>query len=403
VRGDVVFLDVTTAADLDKYRGKIRGKIVLISPARQLDPLFDPPAHRQSDDELQALANAAPPGAPSPFQLTPEQRAANDLNTLKWLLARDEGAAVVLQPSFRDAGTVYVTSATVPYATDVPSDRRLPPWDTSQPVVVPQAVVAAEQYNGIVRLLGRGIPVQLEVNIAVRFYDDDPMSANVIAEIPGTDLKNEVAMIGGSIDSWHAATGATDNAGGAAAAMEAVRIIQSLGLRPRRTIRVALWSAEEQGTLGSHAYVAAHFGRRVGTSSPPRFEFTPEYDAFAGYFNLDYGIGRIRGVYAQGNGAVTPIFNAWLTPLKDLGASTVSLANIGATDHMPFDEIGLPGFQFIRDYMEGTNTRAAHTNMDTLDHVIEGDLKQSAAVAASFVYCLAMRDQKLPRKVTPAR
>jgi Zn-dependent M28 family amino/carboxypeptidase len=171
--------------------------------------------------------------------------------------------------------------------------------------------------------------------------------------------------------------------------MEVVRIIRSLGLKPRRTIRVALWSAEEQGTLGSRAYVAAHFGR------PP---FSAEYDHFAGYFNLDYGTGRIRGIYAQGNAAAQPIFSAWLAPLADLGASTVSLANIGATDHEPFDAIGLPAFQFLRDFMEGENTRAAHTNVDTLDHVMGDDLRQAAAVAASFVYDLAMRDDKLPRK-----
>ncbi len=398
VRGDVIFLDVNTPADLDRYRGRVRGKIVLISPARAIDPLFDPPAHRQSDEDLRVLANAPLTGEPPPFQLTPEQRAANELNISKWLLVRDEGAAVVLQPSFRDAGTVYVTSATVPYASDVPPDKRLPPWDLSTPVVVPQAVVAVEQYNRIIRLLARGVPVRLEVNIAVRFYDDDPMSANVIAEIPGSDLKGEVVMIGGSIDSWHSGTGATDNSGGAATAMEVVRIIQSLGLKPRRTIRVALWSAEEQGTLGSHAYVAAHFGRRVAASTPPRVELTPEAEKFAGYFNLDYGTGRIRGIYAQGNAAVKPIFSAWLAPLSDLEASTVSLASIGATDHIPFDEVGLPGFQFIRDYMEGNNTRAAHTNMDTFDHILGEDLKQSAAVAASVIYCLAMRDESLPRK-----
>jgi carboxypeptidase Q len=172
---------------------------------------------------------------------------------------------------------------------------------------------------------------------------------------------------------------------------------QSLGWKPRRTIRIGLWSAEEQGTLGSHAYVAVHFGRRVDA----RYEFKPEYEKFAGYFNFDYGSGRIRGVYLQGNEAVRPIFRAWLEPFKDLGASTLSLANIGAADHVSFDEIGLPGFEFIRDYMEGNNTRAPHTNMDTYDHVLADDLKQSVAVAASFIFNLAMRDEKLPRKPLP--
>jgi carboxypeptidase Q len=389
VRGQVVFLDANTVADVKKYQGKLGGKIVLMSSSLPIDPLFDPSAHRKTDDELRALADAPSPGPEVPFQLTPAQRAANELSIAKWLLVRDERAAVALMPSVRVAGTVYVTSATVPYAPEVPVAERLPPWDLSRPFVVPQAVVAAEQYNHIVRQLSRGIPVELEINIAVKFYDDDPMSANVIGEIPGTDLKDEVVMIGSSIDSWHSGTGGTDNSAGASTAMEVVRIIQALGLKPRRTIRVALWSAEEQGTLGSRAYVAAHFGKRP---------FSAEYQRFAGYFNLDYGTGRIRGIYAQGNAAAAPIFSAWLAPLADLGASTVSLANIGATDHAPFDAIGLPAFQFLRDFMEGENTRAAHTNVDTLDHVMGGDLEQAAAVAASFAYTLAMRDEKLPRK-----
>jgi hypothetical protein len=406
VRGEVVFLDVKTAEDLKKYKGKLRGKIVLFSPVRQVDPLFEPPAQRQSEEELMRLASAPPPGEAQPFQFTPEQRAAEELNYRKWKFVESEGAAVVLQPSYRDAGTVYVTSATVPNSPDVPFDKRAHAWDLSRPAVVPQANVAAEQYNRIIRLLARGIPVQLEVSISARFYDDDPMSYNVIAEIPGTDLKEEVVMVGGSIDSWHAGTGATDNAAGAAAALEVMRVLTSLGLKPRRTIRIGLWSAEEQGTLGSHAYVAAHFGRKVdgpgGQTGGARFAFKPEYEKFAGYFNFDYGTGRIRGVYLQGNEAVRPIFRAWLASFKDLGASTLSISKIGATDHVPFDEIGLPGFEFIRDYMEGNNTRAPHTNMDTYDHVLEDDLKQSAAVGASFMYNLAMRNEKLPRKPLPS-
>jgi len=286
-------------------------------------------------------------------------------------LIQTEGAAVVLQPSFCDAGTVYVAAATVPYPPDVPFEKRAQAWDISEPVVTPQANVAAEQYNRMVRLVARGIPAQLEVNITARFYDDDPMSYNVIAEIPGTDLKDEVVMVGGCIDSWHAATGATDNAVGAATALEVIRILQSLGMKPRRTIRIGLWSAEEQGSLGSRAYVAAHFGRRIGPpddrTGQARFEFKPEYGKFDAYFNLDYGTGRSRGVFLQGNEAAKPIFRALLLPFEDLGASTLSIASVGATDHMSFDEIGLPGFQWIRDYMEGNNTRAPHTNMDTYD------------------------------------
>ena len=253
VRSEVVLLDAKTVADLDQYKGKLRGKIVLFSPARQIDPLFDPPAHRRTDEELLRLANARALSEPRPFQFTPEQRLAEELNYRKWQLIQDEGAAVVMQPSYRDAGTVYVTSATVPYPPDVPFEKRAYAWDLSKPVVTPQVNVAAEQYNGIVRQVSRGIPVQLEVNIAVRFSDEDPMSHNVIAEIPGTDLKDEVVMLGSSVDSWHSGTGATDNAAGAATALEVIRILQSLKLRPRRTVRIGLWSAEEQGTLGSHA------------------------------------------------------------------------------------------------------------------------------------------------------
>jgi carboxypeptidase Q len=406
VRGEVVLFDVGTPADLHKYEGRLKGKIVLFSGARHVDPLFTPPAQRRTDEELQRLANAPVSGERTPFQPSPEQRAAEDLNYRKWELIQSEGASVVLEPSFRDAGTVYVTAATVPSPSAVPFEKRVNVWDLSRPVVTPQINVAAEQYNRIVRLVARGIPVQLEVNIATRFYDNDPMSYNVIAEIPGTDLKDEVVMIGGCIDSWHAGTGATDNAAGAATVLEVVRILQSLGLKPRRTIRVGLWSAEEQGGLGSRAYVAAHLGRRIdavdGQTARARFEFKPEYEKFDTYLNFDYGTGRIRGIFLQGNSAAQALFRDALDHVKALDASTVSVANVGASDHLSFDEIGLPGFQWIRDYMEGSSTRAPHTNMDTYDHVLEDDLKQSAAVAASVVYDLSMRDEKVPRKPLPS-
>jgi carboxypeptidase Q len=212
-------------------------------------------------------------------------------------------------------------------------------------------------------------------------------------------------MVGGSIDSWPPATGATDNAAGAATALEVIRILQVLKLKPRRTIRIGLWSAEEQGTLGSHIYVAAHLGRRVSAAedhSGAHYERKPEHEKFDAYFNFDYGTGRIRGLYLQGDEAARPIFRDLLDSYKDLGASTLSIAEIGATDHVPFDEVGLPAFQWIRDYMEGDNTRAPHTNMDTYDHVLEDDLKQSAAVAASFIYHLAMRTERIPRKPVPS-
>ena len=404
VRGEAVYLDVKTSAELENYRGKLKGKIVLFSPPRHVDPLFAPPAQRRGEEELLRLANEEYT-VPRPFQYTPERRAAAELEYRKWQLIASEGAAVVLQPSSSDAGTVYVTAASVPYPPDVPFDQRKGAWDLSRPSIPPQVVVSAEQYNRLVRLATRGIPVELEVNVAVRFYEDDPMSYNVLAEIPGTDLKDEVVMIGGCIDSWHAATGATDNAAGAATALEVMRILQSLGLQPRRTIRIGLWSAEEQGALGSRAYVAAHLGRKINAADAAvghmQIERKPEYEKFDAYFNFDYGTGRIRGLHLEGNEAARPIFRGLLKPFRDLGASTLSSTGVGG-DHISFDEIGLPAFQWIRDYMEGQNTRAAHTNMDTLDHVLEDDLKQSAAVAAYVVYELAMRDEKLPRKLRTA-
>jgi hypothetical protein len=396
IRGEVVYLDVADESDLAKYRGRLRGKIVLFSPVRNVPPNFVPDAPRTSDDDLKRLADAKP-GDQQPFQPTPQQRAAAELNNKKWELVYSEDPAVIVEPGFKDAGTVYVTAAALPPNERNRDGKEIGPWDLSKPKVIPQLVVSTEQYNRMVRMIGRGIPVHMEVNIAVRFYDGHPMSANVIAEIPGTDLKDEIVMIGGCMDSWHAGTGATDNAAGVAVAMEVMRIIKSLGLAPRRTIRIGLWSAEEQGRLGSPAYVAEHFGRMVNG----RLEKKRDYDKFDVYFNLDYGTGRIRGLYLQGNEAVRPIFQGWLAPLSDLGASTLTIRNMGA-DHLSFDEIGLPGFQFLRDYME-FNTRPAHTNMDVYDHVLPEDLKQSAAVAAVLVYDAAMRNQKLPRKPAPTQ
>jgi hypothetical protein len=392
VRADAVLLDVKTPADLDKYRGKLKGKIVLWSPLRQVDAVVRAP-QRLTDDALLAIEALPAPTPRRPIQLDAESRAAEQLNYDKWQLVQREGVAAVFTTSAGDNGTVIVTAATVPYPPSVPFNAESRPgaWALGAPAIVPQIVVAAEQYNRMVRLVTRSVPVQISLDAGVRFLDGDPMSNNVIADLPGTDLAREVVMIGGCIDSWHTATGATDNAVGVATAIEAVRIIHALGLHPRRTIRVGLWSAEEQGRFGSPAYVAAHFAKRTRESITP----LPDYNTLAGYFNLDYGSGRIRGIYTHGNTAVVPIFRAWMEPLRDLGVSAVSLADVGADDES-FDEVGLPGFQFIRDYMEGRDSRTPHTNMDVLDHVLADDLKQSAVVAASFIYTLAMRDQKLP-------
>jgi Zn-dependent M28 family amino/carboxypeptidase len=269
-------------------------------------------------------------------------------------------------------------------------------------------VVAAEDYNRLVRMIEKGVNPQLEIDIESSYPDGNPNCFNVIAEIPGTDLKDEIVMIGAHFDSWHSGTGATDNAIGCGVVMEAMRILKTIGAAPRRTIRVALWTGEEQGLFGSRAYVAEHFGvlntprrrdqdNEDGERKTPTLEIKPEYNKFAAYFNLDNGAGKIRGIYMQGNDAVRPIFRAWLSPFADLGASTITISNTGGTDHQSFTGIGLPGFQFIQDPIE-YDTRTHHSNMDVFERVIEDDAKQASVIMATFAYQAAMRDERLPRK-----
>jgi Zn-dependent M28 family amino/carboxypeptidase len=257
-------------------------------------------------------------------------------------------------------------------------------------------VLSSDDYLRIQRLVETGVPVTLDVEVKTKFYTDDFKGYNVVAEIPGTDpaLKEELVMLGGHLDSWHAATGATDNAAGCAVMMEAVRILKASGFQPRRTIRIALWSGEEQGLHGSRNYVKNHFADTAKTSA------TKNNEKVSAYYNLDNGTGKIRGIYLQGNKDAGPIFSKWLEPFKDLGASTVTVNNTGGTDHLAFDAVGIPGFQFIQDQIE-YNTRTHHTNMDTYDHLVPDDLKQAATIVASFVYNTAQRDQKIPRKAMP--
>ncbi|MBI3654722.1 MAG: M20/M25/M40 family metallo-hydrolase [Acidobacteria bacterium] len=424
VRGAVVYLDAKTDADLEKYKGELKGAIVLITPAREVKAHFTPEGTRLTDEELLRLANAEPPavGGTGRPEMSEEQRKRFEqmrteqaFNQKKILFCSQEGATVIVESGRGDGGTIFVQSATLPYPQEVPFDQRKTFRDKDAPAILPQVVVAVEQYNRMVRALEKGVPVQMEVNVAARYQDQDLMNYNVIAEIPGSDLKDEIVMLGGHYDSWHSGTGATDNAAGSAVAMEAMRILMASGFKPRRTIRVALWSGEEQGLFGSRAYVAQHFGKRTdaggnqfGPPQPgapqttPTYEFLPDYDKFSAYFNLDNGTGKIRGVYMQGNEAVRPIFRAWLAPFKDMGASTLSLANTGGTDHLAFDSVGLPGFQFIQDGIE-YDTRTHHSNMDVYDRIQEEDMKQAAVIMASFVYHAAMRDQKLPRKAKPGQ
>ena len=273
-------------------------------------------------------------------------------------------------------------------------------------------VMAAEHYNRVARLLERKTEVELEIDVEARFHDEDRMAYNTIAEIPGTDRKAEIVLVGAHLDSWHAGTGATDNASGSAVVMEAVRILKALDLKPRRTIRIGLWAGEEQGLLGSRAYVTEHLASRPEPkpeeADVPSFvrretgplTLKPDHARFAAYFNLDNGTGRIRGIYAQQNAAAKPIFDAWLEPFHDLGAKTVTLRNTGGTDHLPFDAVGLPGFQFIQDPGDYF-TRTHHTHMDVYDRIQREDLMQASVVMAAFAYNAAMRDELFPRKPLP--
>ncbi len=389
LRGEPLLFDPRTVADLERYKGKLKGRIVLFSAAQPLRPF--PPAHRLSDSDLLRLANAGPQSAAA----GPEQRATVDLDERKWRMLYGEGPAVVVESGAGENGMVTVKAARALPVQGQVEHRRAHAWDMNKTPVLPQVVLAADHYNRLARLVAAGSPVRVDIQVTARYHEEDPMSANVIGELPGADLKDEVVMLGGCLDSGHAGTGASCNAAGAAVAMEAMRILMATGLRPRRTLRVALWSGGEQGSLGSRAYVAAHFGTRlVGPDGAARVTPGPDHARLAGYFNLDHGAGRIRGVYLQGNEAVRPIFRAWLAPFADLGATTLTSAGIGHSDHLSFDAVGLPGFQFLRDFMEGPG----HTNMDVFDRLQEDDLKQSATLAAAFAYLLANREQKLPRK-----
>jgi Zn-dependent M28 family amino/carboxypeptidase len=273
--------------------------------------------------------------------------------------------------------------------------------------------MAIENYGRISRLLDRKIPVELEIDVRNQFYDSDPNAYNTVAEIPGTDKKDELVMLGAHLDSWHAGTGATDNAAGSAITMEAVRILKALGVKPRRTIRIALWSGEEEGLLGSHAYVKDHFGSHVESTDPkelamPAFlrhddtplTLKPDQAKVSAYFNIDNGTGKIRGVYLQENQAVEPIFNAWMQPFTDLGMTTLTMNDTGGTDHLSFAAVGIPGFQFIQDPVE-YSSRTHHSNADVYERIQRDDMMQAAVILAAYVYDAAMRDDMLPRKPLP--
>jgi len=380
ITGAPVYIEIKSKADFDRYRGRLKGKIVLYQPPKPVPTYFTPDARRHGEESLKALSETriAATVPPDPDYT---RSFLDDLEDF----FRSEEVGVLVSSSgarLREYGTVLATG--VRQARDPKRARPLP-----------EIILAAEHYNRIVRIVDEfKEPAEMEVEVRTEFYDKDLRGYNVVGEIPGTDKKDEVVMLGGHIDSWSPGTGAADNAAGCAVSLEAVRILQTLKVKPRRTIRVVLWSAEEKGWVGSKAYVEKHFGD-VTTMT-----LKPEHAKIAGYFNFDNGSGRIRGIYAQSNAAVVPIFAAWLEPFADLGATHVVMRDTGGSDHGALDYIGLPAFQFIQDPLD-YSTRIHHTNMDVFDHLIVEDLMQSAVIMASFVYHAAMREEMLPRKPLP--
>jgi hypothetical protein len=380
-----IIVDIGSADDLAEYRGSLHNSIVLATPMMPVDPRFTQDAFRHTDESLNAFATEGIDllydrhrrGQLRQAQVGPTGISEEELEAF----FKSEGVAAVLRASIGSDGTVYATGRAGSRA-----DRTREGVENSLPTLS----IAAEHYNRIYRILERGIPVTMEVDVRVGMDESDTQGYNLIGEMPGTDLADEVVGIGAHLDSWHAGTGATDNAGGVAVVLEAVRILNTIGARPRRTIRVMLWSNEEGGLRGSRGYVRNHFGN-------PTDGTEPEYEKFSVYFNMDNGTGQFRGVHLQGNSLVAPIFQAWMKPFNDLKLETLSLFSNRGTDHLAFDEAGLPGFQFIQDRID-YRARTHHFNMDTVDKVLPEDLKINAVVMASFAYHAAMRDERIPRK-----
>lgn len=392
----VVFLDVKKEEDLARYEGKLKNKIVLFNQPVSLGPSFKADAWRHTDSSLLVLANSP---ISAPFVRTARITESQRLAYQKWSFCEKQGALAVIEitPTARFDGTVSVAGATVPYPAETPYGKRMPVYHPKAPKVLPQIVIAGESYNRLVRQLTVGIDVKLALTLETEFLEEAP-GYNVIAEIPGSDLKDEVVMIGAHLDSWHAGTGATDNGAGAAVMMEAIRLLKMTGFTPRRTIRLALWGGEEQGLLGSKNYVKRTFGERLDRYYPyDSVRLTPDAAKISVYFNMDNGAGKYRGVYLQGNEKVTSVFRAWLRPFDKTGTATLSLKNATGTDHLVFDALGIPAFQFIQDPLE-YGTRSYHANTDVYDKTIATDLKHNAVVTAVFAWMAATRDQLLPRK-----
>jgi len=403
VSGEPVLAPLRTDADLEKFKGKLKGKIVLLEEPTALSPETEPDLSRFTDAELAQEMLAPDPNPRSrfatPIPVVPGQparpyaypgqsprpffdrEAREKFRDKVYQFLKDEGVLVTIAPSYRaTSGIVFGMNGGS--------------QDPKKPVPPPSVALEIEQYNRIARLIEKKIPVTLEFDIQNKFLDDDQDSFNVTGELPGTTKKDELVMLGAHLDSWTGGTGATDNGAGSAVVLEAMRILKAIDKPMARTVRMALWTGEEEGLLGSRAYVKEHFADRE------TMKLNPEHAKLSGYFNLDNGTGKIRGVYLQGNDMMRPIFQAWLDPFKDYGAATVTIRNTGGTDHQSFDAVGLPGFQFIQDPLD-YSSETHHSTADTYDHLQAGDLMEASAIMAAVVYDAATRDEMLPRKPLP--
>ena len=385
VTAEAVWAPIQNAEDIEKYRGKLKGKFVLTAQQPEIPAHTEAQFHRYTDAELVEESTQPVPTARAEDRFA-RFRAQRELNEKIQKFLVEEGVAAWLEPSPGDDGTVYVSGG---------GGR-----DPKDPPAPPRVAVATENYGRLVRMLEKKVPVTLQADIQNKFYEDDLNSFNIIGEIPGSEKSkaDEIVMVGAHFDSWHAGTGATDNGAGSGVMLEAMRILKATGVKLHRTVRIGLWTGEEQGLLGSRAYVKQHFADwEPDTATTEKIKILPEHAKLDAYYNVDNGSGKIRGIYLQGNEAIAPLFSQWMEPFHNLGMTTLTIRNTGGTDHLSFDAVGLPGFQFIQDPLD-YDTRTHHSNMDVYERIQEPDMKQMAVIVASFVYLTANRDEMVPRK-----
>ena len=397
IRGAAARLNIKEVSELEGLKGHFGGKIVFVGEARDIALREKPDSQRYDEERLEAEFLYEMPGGPPRYNRA-EYAKRREIRKAVNKFLEDEKALAIVSPGRGDMGTFNVQGGGT--------------WKKGDPQGLPSLSMEPEHFGRVARLLDRSVPVEIEMDVQAHFIEEDLMQWNTIAEIPGGDKKDEVVMLGAHLDSWHGATGATDNGAGSVVAMEAMRILKAVGVKPRRTIRIGLWSGEEQALYGSQAYVSQHFASRPEPSAEEKekpfylrkktgpLTVKPEHAKLSAYFNLDNGSGKIRGIYCEDNAAVAPIFREWLAPFADLGATLVTLNRTGGTDHESFDEVGLPAFQFVQDELE-YETRTHHTNMDLYERLQKNDLMQASAIMAAFAYNAAMREGMIPRKPMP--